>query len=316
MSVVFVLLCFSGCSSGKGSSPTVGISWIADKNSELVTNITGILDALNCKWVLLEQVVCDKVPYNNGAVADEALNENRYLDAAFAKMVKDSADTDCNAADVMSGIDAVIFAGGEDIEPSLYGYTADWHGIQNEWDYNAARDINDYLLMSYCLDKDIPVLGICRGMQMLSIVSGASSIQDIQTFFDTAKVDYSNLHRNIKATPDAYCDYAAHDVMIEDTESILYDIYKTDKLTGCPSWHHQATLSVLGTPLKVTGYTMTDGIAIIEAVERTDKAFALGVQFHPEAAAAKHMNNAGNKNEYMPYDTAILAFKKLIAAAK
>ena len=314
--VVFALLCFSGCHSAKERALTVGIAWRADEESEFLTNVTNTLDAMNCEWVLLDQVVCDGVSYNNGVVADEALNENGYLDAASAKTVKECSDADCNAADIMDGIDAVIFTGGEDIAPTLYGYTADWHGIPEEWDYNATRDINDYLLMSYCLDKDIPILGICRGMQMLGVVSGASVIQDIPTFFDTAKTEYSYQHRNQKATPDSYRDYAAHDVTIDDKGSVLYDIYKTDKLSGCPSWHHQAVLSVFGTPLKVSGYTMTDGLAVLEAIERTDKAFAVGIQFHPEAAAVKHLNDADNKNEFMPYDTAVLAFEKLVEAAK
>ncbi|MBQ1890499.1 MAG: gamma-glutamyl-gamma-aminobutyrate hydrolase family protein, partial [Selenomonas sp.] len=48
--------------------------------------------------------------------------------------------------------------------------------------YSAERDVSDYLLMSYCLEKDVPVLAICRGMQMLSVVSGADIIQDIPTY--------------------------------------------------------------------------------------------------------------------------------------
>ena len=316
MAVVFVLLCLSGCHSGKKDVTTVGIAWNADKNIETVKNITDVLDTLDCKWVVLEQVVCDKVSYRSGAVAEEALNEDGYLSAEAAKAVKECPADKSNAADVMAGIDAVIFAGGSDIEPTLYGYTAAWHGIRDERDYDPARDINDYLLMSYCLEKDVPVLGICRGMQMLGVVSGASVIQDIPTFFRAVNAEYSYEHRNQAATPDAYRDYAAHDVTIEDTQSILYDVYKTNTLTGCPSWHHQALFSVLGKPLRVSGYTMTSGFAVIEAIERTDKTFALGIQFHPEAAAVKHMTNAANKDEFMSYDTAILVFNKLIEAAK
>lgn len=315
MAAVFALFCFSGCHSAKKSAPTVGIAWYADKEYAPVKSVTEVLDALHCKWVLLEQVVCGKISYSNGTVAKEELNEDGYLNAASAKAVKECAAADNNAADVMTGIDAVIFAGGEDVGPSLYGYTADWHGIRQERDYNATRDVNDYLLMSYCLEKDIPVLGICRGMQMLGVVSGASVIQDVPTFFETEKVEYSYQHRNEGAVPDSDWDYAAHDVTIDDTSSILYDVYKTNTLMGCPSWHHQAILSVLGTPLKATGYAMTDGIAIIEAIERTDKSFALGIQFHPEAAAVKHMKNAGNKDDFMSYDTAVLVFDKLIEAA-
>jgi putative glutamine amidotransferase len=86
----------------------------------------------------------------------------------------------------------------------------------------------------------------------------------------------------------------------------------TDTLTGCPSWHHQAVKDVDNTRLAVTGYTETDGIIIIEAVERTDKAFAVGLQFHPEAALVKHMENAENQDDYMDYDTALSIFQWIV----
>ncbi|MCR5090639.1 MAG: gamma-glutamyl-gamma-aminobutyrate hydrolase family protein [Oscillospiraceae bacterium] len=59
---------------------------------------------------------------------------------------------------------------------------------------------------------------------------------------------------------------------------------KTDLLKNVPSWHHQAVRDVAGTRLVVTAATDTCGIDIIEAVERPDKTFVLGLQFHPEIA--------------------------------
>lgn len=66
------------------------------------------------------------------------------------------------------------------------------------------------------------------------------------------------------------------------------------------------------TRLVVTGYTVTDGIIIVEAIERTDKTFAVGLQFHPEAALVKHLENAGNKDNYMDYDTALSIFRWIV----
>ena len=54
-----------------------------------------------------------------------------------------------------------------------------------------------------------------------------------------------------------------------------------------PSWHHQAILSTEGTPLKVTARNVTNGLDIIEAIERPDKSFVVGVQFHPEYICCK-----------------------------
>ena len=62
----------------------------------------------------------------------------------------------------------------------------------------------------------------------------------------------------------------------------------------------------------VTGYTETDGIKIIEAVERIDKAFAVGLQFHPEAAIVKNLENAENQNNYMDFETALSIFRRIV----
>ena len=62
----------------------------------------------------------------------------------------------------------------------------------------------------------------------------------------------------------------------------------------------------------VTGYTDTNGIQIIEAVERTDQTFAVGLQFHPEAAIVKHLKNVENQNSFMDYETALSIFKWVV----
>ena len=76
--------------------------------------------------------------------------------------------------------------------------------------------------------------------------------------------------------------------------------------------HHQAVKSVDNTRLAVTGTAETNGISIIEAVERTDKTFAVGLQFHPEAAVAKYLDDADNKNDFTDYDTALSIFRYIV----
>ncbi|MCR5089173.1 MAG: gamma-glutamyl-gamma-aminobutyrate hydrolase family protein, partial [Oscillospiraceae bacterium] len=195
--------------------------------------------------------------------------------------------------------------------PTLYYTPEEWHGIEAEIDYNAARDVSDYLTMTYCLDADIPVMGFCRGMQMLSVVSGAEVIQDVPTYFEELSVDYQFEHRNEKSSPDAYRDYAPHAVQVEKN-SWLYEIAGTEVLDGCPSWHHQAVKNVDNTRLAVTGTTDTNGVEMIEAVERTDKTFALGLQFHPEAALVKNLDHAANLGDFMDYDTALNIFEWIV----
>ena len=67
-----------------------------------------------------------------------------------------------------------------------------------------------------------------------------------------------------------------------------------------------------GTALTVTGVTPTCGTDMIEAVERGDKTFALGFQFHPEAVVARTLDQAGDTERFMAYDTALSFFRTLV----
>ena len=82
-------------------------------------------------------------------------------------------------------------------------------------------------------------------------------------------------------------------------------------VSGVPSWHHQAVKSVDNTRLKITAQTETDGRQIIEAVERTDKSFCIGVQFHPEVAVRKYLDKEDDTGLFMNYDSAMSFFYAL-----
>ena len=292
-------------------SPVIGIAWRADTDSEFFTNVCRAVEQAGGTWVMLEQVMSADLPYDEQGKLTAGVDERGALDDAAAKYIRCNTWYASNAAEAVSNVSMVLFTGGEDISSSLFYAPEPWHGIEAEIDYNAERDVSDYLTMAYCLDHDIPVMGFCRGMQMLAVVSGAEMIQDIPTYFDGLSIDYQFEHRNQKATPDSYRDYAPHAVEVAE-DSLLYDIVQTNELTGCPSWHHQAVKNVDNTRLAVTGYTETNGVQMIEAVERTDKAFAVGLQFHPEAAVVKNLDAAENKDEFMSFDTARSVFEWLV----
>jgi len=291
--------------------PVVGIAWRADTDSEFFTNICKAVEAAGAAWVLLDQVKSADLNYDGEGRLTQGVTFLGTLDEASAKYVRINTWHDSNAADAVGNVSIVLFTGGEDISPTLFYSPELWPGIVAEIDYNAERDVSDYLTMTYCLDHDIPLMGFCRGMQMLSVVSGAEVIQDLPAYFAELGVEYHYEHRNQTLMPGSYRDYAAHDVRVVP-DSRLYDMVHTGTLTGCPSWHHQAVKSVDNTRLVVTGYTVTDGIIIVEAIERTDKTFAVGLQFHPEAALVKHLENAGNKDNYMDYDTALSIFRWIV----
>ena len=141
-------------------------------------------------------------------------------------------------------------------------------------------------------------------------------ISDIPLYFENNHTDYDNMHRNLKNTPDSYRDYAPHSIVLEGEDTLLFKIYGTNQVEKVPSWHHQAVESVEDTNLIVTAKTKTNGIDIIEAVERTDKSFAVGLQFHPEAAAVKHLENAENAAQFMDYSTAMRCFDYFIQFVK
>ena len=291
----------------------IGIAWRSDEDSEFYTNICKAIEDAGGTWVKLEQVKSADLSYNELGRLTEGVDENGALDMEASKSVRLNTWHDSNAASALKDISFVIFTGGEDISSYLFFTPEVWHGIAEEKDYNAERDVSDYLTMSYCLDNDIPFIGMCRGLQMLAVVSGSEMIQDIPTFFDEKDLPYAFEHRNQKETPSSYRDYSSHPVIVEKG-SRLYDIVKTETLEGCPSWHHQATKDVSNTRLSVTGYTPTSGIDMIEALERTDKTFAVGIQFHPEAAVVKHLENAENKDKYMDYEKARSFFTYIVDA--
>ena len=272
-------------------TPVVGIAWRADTDSEFFTNICRAVEQAGGTWVMLDQVCSADLDYDEAGNLTEGVAELGCLDENAGKLLRCNTWHGSNAAEAVGAVSIVLFTGGEDISSTLFYDPEPWHGIVAEIDYNAERDVSDYLTMTYCLDNDIPVLGFCRGMQMLSVVSGAEMIQDVPAYFAEMGLEYNYEHRNQKATPESYRDYAPHAVQVAEN-SLLYGIVYTTELTGCPSWHHQAVKNVDNTRLAVTGYTDTNGIQMIEAVERTDKTFALGLQFHPEAAVVKNLDDA------------------------
>ena len=107
-------------------------------------------------------------------------------------------------------------------------------------------------------------------------------IQDIGTWFNDQGIEYHYKHRREQKD-----EYEPHDIMICDHDSLLYKLMKKDIVEDCPSWHHQAVGSVEETGLSATAYTKTEGLDMIEAVERKDRSFAIGVQYHPEVAVRK-----------------------------
>lgn len=293
----------------QGSEVVVGVAWRPNMESQSFKATCLALEEAGIRYVVLDQALSADLRYDGQNKLLEGVAETGALTPEAAKLVRCNTWQGSNAHSVLDGVSAVVFPGGEDISPSLYYDPQEWHGVESERDYSAERDVSDYLLMDYCLEHDIPFLAICRSMQMLSVVSGATVVQDIPTWFESQGIEYENEHKQL-ADADGKRDFAPNDVHVEK-DSILHDIVQADTLKGCPCWHHQCVGSVEGTRLVVTARTETEGVPMIEAVERPDKTFALGVQFHPEISVQKETENAGNKADYLDSITAIALFNRL-----
>jgi putative glutamine amidotransferase len=312
VAILMVVSVIAGCAV---KEKVIGIAWRADTDSEFYTNATEAIRKAGAKPVLLGQVFANYLTYDESGKLVGCTDEVGSMTIEAADKIKTNLWENTNVEEVMNGIDAVIFTGGEDISSSLFRTPEPWHGIEAEIDYNATSDASDYILMSYCIEKDIATVGFCRGMQMLAVVSGATMIQDIPTHFEVLGLDYRFEHRNEKATSESYRDYAAHDVKLA-SGSLASSIYNTDVLYGCPSWHHQAVLSVEGTELIVSGTTSTNTEDMMEIIEYKGKGFIIGFQFHPEAAAVKQMSNAENASNFMGLETSMLVFEALLEHIK
>ena len=157
-------------------------------------------------------------------------------------------------------IDALILSGGGDINPLWAGEEPSprLHGINQE------RDLPELLIARLAYNRQIPMLGICRGIQTLATAFGGKVSQDI---CDVATVKHSQ---------DADRSEATHSVTIEQ-DSTLFNIYKEDKLM-VNSFHHQAVAEA-GDKFRVVAKS-ADGI--VEAMESTEFKSILGVQWHPE----------------------------------
>jgi putative glutamine amidotransferase len=169
--------------------------------------------------------------------------------------------------DVLESLDGIMFSGGGDVDPAHWG--AERHPAT---DIDPARDTAELMLMKAALDADLPILGVCRGMQVMAVAAGGTLHQHLPDLIGNER------HQAAPGTDPMAADasaYGRHDVVIKPGS-------QAHALLGphltVNSFHHQAVDDP--GPFTAVGWCPDD--RVIEIIEDPERSFALGVQWHPE----------------------------------
>ena len=187
-----------------------------------------------------------------------------------------------NTDSILALADAIILTGGEDINPLQYNDTVN---LLLCGDMNYERDTLERKLFDFAFENKIPLIGVCRGMQMMNVASGGTVYGDIPTQIGT-----SVIHRNDGEV--------SHEIVICDTSTLIFPIGVDTIIVN--SWHHQG-LKIIPNHLRVVARSF-DGLPEAIVMDKSVHPFMIGVQFHPE--------RLGNEN--LIYQTMKSSFYKQI----
>jgi gamma-glutamyl-gamma-aminobutyrate hydrolase PuuD len=162
-------------------------------------------------------------------------------------------------------VDGLLLSGGPDVDPALYGQTPHPSTVVDR-----ERDQFEVPLSREAVARDVPLFAICRGVQVLNVAAGGTLVQDIPSTIG------SELDHRIQEPKHA----PAHDVRITPNTLLASTLGLARQLDTCTvnSRHHQAVERVA--PSFVVSAVSPDGV--VEAIERPESQFCVGVQWHPE----------------------------------
>ncbi|HWT72736.1 MAG TPA: type 1 glutamine amidotransferase [Oxalicibacterium sp.] len=165
--------------------------------------------------------------------------------------------------DYAKHLDGLVLQGGADVAPQTYSQTP----TRPEWSGDSSRDMYELELLHEFIESGKPVLGICRGCQLINVAFGGTLYQDIVTDVPTAMPHVNDL-------------YDSHRHTIEFPQgSSLAQLFPAHTAPLVNSIHHQAVRD-LGRDLRIEAISQMDGI--VEAVRHTKSRFVMGLQWHPE----------------------------------
>lgn len=187
------------------------------------------------------------------------------------------------AGEYVERCDGFVLIGGGDIDPAVY---TDDPVHETVYDIDSERDDVEFAMYRAARERRAPILGVCRGIQLINVAHGGTLYQDV-----AAHAAHAQRHNNPDHSP------VFHDVVL-DADSRMAEVMGTVRVPA-NSYHHQAVRE-LGRNLQPTGKT-DDGL--VEALEDADYPFLLAVQWHPELLVDE-------------YDEHFALFRALVDAAR
>ena len=203
---------------------------------------------------------CHKEPQKTIILSKASSNYIKWIEAENVIVL--DAYTIKNTDSILALADGIILTGGEDINPLQYNDTIN---LAVCGDINYQRDTLERKLFDFAFKNKLPLVGVCRGMQMMNVASGGSLYGDIPTEIGTTVI-----HRNNGEV--------MHEIVIIDTCSLIFPI-ETDTFM-VNSWHHQG-LKDISENLRVIARSF-DGLPEAVIMEKSTHPFMIAVQFHPE----------------------------------
>ncbi|GAA4802445.1 hypothetical protein GCM10023231_34260 [Olivibacter ginsenosidimutans] len=161
---------------------------------------------------------------------------------------------------------ALVFTGGEDVHPNYYQHI-DYLPYCEPKDFDERRDAFEWKLLQYAEQQNVPILGICRGLQLINVYHGGTLIPDLPTWgkFNHAKLPNGKLREHAVCV-DAHSQLAR---IVEETQGHINSL------------HHQSVDKV-GRNLVASAVTLDGVIEAVEWKDAQNKPFLLLVQWHPE----------------------------------
>jgi len=166
-------------------------------------------------------------------------------------------------ADYARVLDGLVLQGGADVSPSTYGETP----LAPQWAGDRLRDVYEIELVHEFVEAGKPVLGICRGAQLINVAFGGTLYQDIPTQLAGSQVHVTDAYEKHR-----------HEVRFEPGSG-LARLYRGVQKPVVTSIHHQS-IKALGRGLAVEAWSEPDGV--VEAIRASGKGYVLAVQWHPE----------------------------------